>query len=300
MFKSFSILCYWLILSHSVIAQQPEILTANGKKLNLLLQAQVFEDKTGAESFTGIEKSASFTLITKPYIQKGFTASAFWIKFSIGNNDKRNWLIELDNKELDSAILYELKDKALIKVYSQGDFIRLKDDNTKDFFPLFQLNIPVGETRNYYLYIKSSSSVYFNCSAWPQVDYLKYLNIRDKSLWLFMGILALRLIYVLILQRFIKERSFTVYGWINIALFIGIVLNSVNLKAWAMPPSATNYLLNSFYWLKPERRYDIMNRLQLQQINRMNAAQQVAQMEAWARGVYTAPLPPIYVPPPRR
>ena len=51
--------------------------------------------------------------------------------------------------------------------------------------------------------------------------------------------------------------------------------------------------------LKPERRYDIMNRLQLQQINRMNAAQQVAQMEAWARGVYTAPLPPIYVPPPR-
>jgi hypothetical protein len=51
--------------------------------------------------------------------------------------------------------------------------------------------------------------------------------------------------------------------------------------------------------LKPERRAEIMNKLHYQRMTRLNAAQQVAQMEAWARGVYTAPLAPIYVPPPR-
>jgi Protein of unknown function (DUF2799) len=51
--------------------------------------------------------------------------------------------------------------------------------------------------------------------------------------------------------------------------------------------------------LKPDRRADIMNRLHYQRMTRMNAATQVAQMEAWARGVYTPPLAPIYVRPPR-
>lgn len=226
-------------------------LQQTGKKINLLANALYYEDKTGNSTLEDIKNSGGLTPVNRKYIQKGFITSAIWLQFSVQNNDDRQWLIELDNKELDSAELYAIKDGVLIQVIRQGDFIRPGDDKTKDFFPLFYLTIPKGESLSYYLRVRSSSAVHFNCTAWAETSYLKYLNIRDKMLWLFMGILALRLIYILVLHRFVKEKPFTIYTWVNVILFIGVVCNSVNLKAVSIPPVAANYLLNIFYWLVP-------------------------------------------------
>jgi hypothetical protein len=49
--------------------------------------------------------------------------------------------------------------------------------------------------------------------------------------------------------------------------------------------------------LTQAQRNTLVNRLQLQQASRINASNQASTLEAWARGVYLTPPPPVMYPP---
>lgn len=234
-------------------AQNKIELTDSLIRVSILPAASVYLDVSGIETLAQVQSKNGFVPINSEKIQLGFTSAALWLKFTLRNQTTTttNWLLELSNKELDSIWFYTPNQQGVYRAQLLGDFVQQSVSEQKYSYPTFQLNGTPGTTDTYYLRVLSASSIHFQSTVWREYSYLRFAGMVGKMLWLFIGFMLIRLLYVIVLTRFIREQLFTAYAVAVFSITVGVVLYSVDITSVFMSVRLFNSALTCIYFAIP-------------------------------------------------
>ncbi|MCB9335607.1 MAG: GHKL domain-containing protein [Flavobacteriales bacterium] len=191
--------------------EQIQIFENDSKKL-IGKSVYYLEDKKNIYSIDEVIASNLFIQSDKNIPNFGVTQSSYWIRFTISNNTNKELFMELaqpimDEIEfynfIDSTNMYEIKNAGEIYPFSKREF------NFTNY--VFNLNIRKGETKTYYVKIKSTEQIQ------APIYIGSLLNIAESSNTflfysaLFLGIMTVMILYNFFIYLTTKDKSYIFY-----------------------------------------------------------------------------------------
>lgn len=140
--------------------------------------------------------------------------TAFWIRFSIRNEDPRNlaWMLEFPDGHNSFLQLYQISSEGKIRTYPPvglGEPVTQRPFDHKNF--LFDLSIPKGHTYTYYVKVKSRYYTSFWASLRSTRYLISYITHEYYFLGIFYGILFIMSMYNLLIYAFTREKVYLLY-----------------------------------------------------------------------------------------
>jgi two-component system, sensor histidine kinase LadS len=140
--------------------------------------------------------------------------TAFWIRFSIRNEDPRNfsWMLEFPDGHNSFLQLYQISSEGKIRTYpavGMGEPVTRRPFDHKNF--LFDLSIPKGHTYTYYVKVKSRYYSSFWASLRSTRYLISYITHEYYFLGIFYGILFIMSLYNLLIYAFTREKVYLLY-----------------------------------------------------------------------------------------
>jgi signal transduction histidine kinase/DNA-binding response OmpR family regulator len=159
----------------------------------------------------------------------GFSASTYWLRIPTYNPTDSTvaWYLELAYPMLDHVTLFEpLGDGSGYRATQTGDrfpFVE-RDIDHRNF--VFELSSPPRQERDYFLRVRTSSSVNLPMHAWSPTAFAEHHGRTQLILGGYFGILIALVAYVLFLFLSLRDRIHLVYAGSTIA--IGMVVASLD------------------------------------------------------------------------
>ena len=191
-------------------------LSSHEKELFLGPYLHYLEDKEGTfdiEDVSDPANSAAFNRCKSLYPGFGFTSSVYWFKFTIKNpyNTKATRFLEVEYPLLDYIDLYVPDGKGKYTVYHQGDRYNFSKRPIPYRNFVFIIKIPGKSTVNYFLKVKTSSSLNIPARLYTQAAFMDKIENEETALGIYFGILFAMLAYNLILYFTIRESVYLYY-----------------------------------------------------------------------------------------
>jgi diguanylate cyclase (GGDEF)-like protein len=158
----------------------------------------------------------------------GYLDGALWFRFTLENAvaDRQRWLLLIEYPLLDEVTLFSLEPDGRIGERQSGDRARF-DSRDADLRHLnFELWLPAGEKREFYLRVESQSSMQVPLVVARADSYLASQLPAHLGLGLYYGILLALLLYNLILWVSVRDRNFLWY--VLYVASLGMLLLSLN------------------------------------------------------------------------
>ena len=165
---------------------------------------QVLEDQQEKLTIDNIKEIPDSQWIQLNYFKH--IPSTYWIKYTIYNDSETEpkWVLELLDPHIDQLTFYN----------EGGDIIHLqgfKEPFNRRVYlhknQIFDLNIPKGTTRHFYLKIQSNSHIAFTAKIQSNSFFSKYSLSEYFLLGIFYGFLLIMILYNLILYFFTGMRT---------------------------------------------------------------------------------------------
>ncbi len=207
----------------------------------------ILEDSTSKMTITDAIKASAFKPSISNVPNLGVSPSAFWVKFEIENKSQQsNLLLEFDQPTVDEATLYTLNADGKIAEQAEGEFKTYNERRYNNQNHVFDLDIPIGETRVFYLRVKSGEQMVLPMFVGDTKPVLESLMDRDVIFGLFFGIILVMLFYNLFIYFTTRDRGYLYYVFYIFAL----ALSQASLSGYAFRflwPSSTWMAQNSVY-----------------------------------------------------
>ncbi len=199
-----------LFVWHGGIYADTIIFTDSSDYINIADKMEYFEDKNNSFFFEKVKKSTNWIKCKTKYINKSFSRSTYWFKFSLKNMTKVPLVLSTEYPKLD-YITFFFPDsygkytniKAGYKVHSYKNIMNPAD---------FVFKIPVSEKKQtYFIKVKSKD---FPVMFAPIIHNFNNFKIyKNKNDWIFLSYIFL-MFFMIILSLFYyvvtKERAFLV------------------------------------------------------------------------------------------
>lgn len=225
-------------LSHGVM--NPIILDGNSTQIALGNHAYYLEDITGEYSLFDIVEldESNFELLTEESLNKGFTNSTYWLKFSIfdntSDNKTQNWKLENTYPLLDYFDIYIVDESKNIEHIKLGDTYlynqRLIDH--RNF--IVPITLQDNEKKDIYLRVTTSSSMQIPIFIWHPEYFFEARSGEQYGLGLYYGMMLVMFFYNFFLWFSIRDSN---YLW-----YIGY------LAAFAILQATTSGLGYQYLW----------------------------------------------------
>lgn len=222
-------LFYILLFLSSFFNLRAENIVFNNENdlLNIGSHVKIYEDKTNKLSFEEVI-SKEFTPSKSPVPNLGISKSNFWIKIPITNKTENEHLIlELSLAIIDYVELYYYDDNQ-IKTIKTGDAYPFDKREYKDPHYLFDLNIPKGETKTYYLNVKSNEALQLPLKVGTIINIYDQIKNRDLLSGIYFGIMLVMILYNLFIYFSVRDKSYLYY----VVYIICILLTQTSLQGY--------------------------------------------------------------------
>jgi len=116
--------------------------------------------------------SGNLSLRFKPYTQFGrpnfgYTDATYWVRAELKNeSDLTEWLLEIDSAKLNDVTLYSRDAYGDVHQKQIGNFYPFSDREVKHKNLVYKLDVEKGETKTYYLSIRTGGSMQIPISIW--------------------------------------------------------------------------------------------------------------------------------------
>jgi hypothetical protein len=232
-------------LSHGAI--KPIILNDSSTQTTLGNHAYYLEDLTGEYSLFDIVEldKSNFELLTEDSLNKGFTHSTYWMKFSLLDRtiDKKtqSWKLETTYPLLDYLDIYIVDEQKNI------EHIKLGDTYLYNQRPIdhrnFIIPIPLhdNERKDIYIRIATSSSMQVPIFIWHPDFFFEAHSTEQYGLGLYYGMMLVMFFYNFFLWFSIRDSN---YLW-----YIGYIASFAILQATTSGLSY-QYLWPNSPWLE--------------------------------------------------
>lgn len=181
---------------------------------------QKLED-TGNMNFRQVQHATGFTELDDKVPNFGITKSSYWLKFDIRNDTKEPGVfLQVAYPSLDLLVLYHVKNDSLTSVDSTGEWqpIAARKYQHQNF--IFDLDLPPGQQRTYYLHVKSTEQILMPISVGSYEATFNEINMRDILSALYVGIILVMILYNLFVYYTVRDKSYLYY--VLYILFVGL------------------------------------------------------------------------------
>ncbi|MBN2160612.1 MAG: hypothetical protein JW807_14580 [Spirochaetes bacterium] len=172
---------------------------------------EFLEDPEGKLTVNGAAASESWKASERESLNFGFTASAYWFRFTIDNatDENLNLFFELTYPLMNFVDLYVPVGDGfrVIKTGSKYPFHH-RDIEDKNF--VFQLKEGPG-LKTYYLRIKTESSLNFIPLIKSQKAYFKGVQTQLPIIWIYYGLMMIMVVYNFFIFIASRDRSYIFY-----------------------------------------------------------------------------------------
>ncbi|HEY1025061.1 MAG TPA: 7TM diverse intracellular signaling domain-containing protein [Sphingobacteriaceae bacterium] len=239
MYRRYLILLACVFIAHSAFTQV--IITDSLNRVAIGDQVSVL--KPGKEiSFADAKSSADFVPVGQKVPNLGLSAVSYWLKFTVQNeNHSGSIRLELAYPILDEVELYKPQtgnsfSKNLLSERQRFDLRRYKHPNY-----IFDLDIPKGTSKTYYLRIKSAEGLIVPLYISRPVNLWEKLVTENLVSGIFAGIVLIMFVYNLFVYFSVKDKSYLYY--VFYVAFVG--LTQIGIKGYTF-----QYLWPNSIWFQ--------------------------------------------------
>jgi signal transduction histidine kinase/CheY-like chemotaxis protein len=225
-------------LSHGVT--NPIILDENSTQIALGNHAYYLEDITGEYSLFDIVEldDSNFELLTEESLNKGFTYSTYWLKFSIvdntSDNKTQNWKLENTYPLLDYFDVYIVDESKNIEHVKLGDTYLFNQRPIEHRNFIVPVTLQDNERKDVYVRVTTSSSMQIPIFIWHPDYFFEARSGEQYGLGLYYGMMLVMFFYNFFLWFSIRDSN---YLW-----YIGY------LAAFAILQATTSGLGYQYLW----------------------------------------------------
>jgi len=146
-----------LIITSFVLGQNGIILTDKNLGESFTKKASLLEDKGHLLYVNDILLMESEFKPCENDVEKiQFTSSTFWVKFKVTNSSSYNhFILETARPITDKVILYEVKNREVVSVQKNGDYIPFRLKPILHRKSLFPIDLEINETKEYLIRLDS-------------------------------------------------------------------------------------------------------------------------------------------------
>lgn len=223
-----------------VASIEPIILDHNSKQIALGHHAYYLEDVDGTYSLSDIAEldNSNFELLTEESLNKGFTHSTYWLKFSILDQtfDKKtqSWKLETTYPLLDYLDLYLVDADKNIEHIKMGDTYLYKQRPVDHRNFIAAITLHDNEQKDIYVRVTTSSSMQIPIFIWHPDYFFEARSGEQYGLGLYYGMMLVMFFYNFFLWFSIRDSN---YLW-----YIGY------LAAFAILQATTSGLGYQYLW----------------------------------------------------
>lgn len=252
--KLYHFLLFFINLQ-SAYAQKPIIITDSTSAVNVCEYASVFQDEKGELPFEKVtqqsflpNKGSSFLFTFSPKVH--------WLRFQVDNQSKlnrNNWYFLWSDGLSDNVDIYIPQENDQYQCLKGGLMASAKEKAYSGLFPLYKAGfLPQNKVQTYYIRLKASGSVNAQLTLMTHQTYIDQMPGTLAMVWLVIGIQLLRVLYNIILARYISNTSFRWYAFHTLIVTIS-VLGSFGVvgSIFSSNPPLASFLNDSFYQLMP-------------------------------------------------
>ncbi|MDA8402620.1 MAG: sensor domain-containing diguanylate cyclase [Desulfobacteraceae bacterium] len=160
-----------------------------------------------------LENSRKWRTNTKPTVNVGYTASAFWFRIELANdqNAPLDRVIEIDYPVLDEIHVYTVTANGLIHHLKMGDKQPFCDRPFQFRNFIFPVHLGQMASEVIFLRVKSSSSIQLPLTLWNE-NSLMAKNLHESMvLGICLGVMLIMAIYNLFVYLSVREASYFFY-----------------------------------------------------------------------------------------
>jgi len=176
---------------------------------------QLLEDPQGSLDIQKVSRApadSGFVAATPHTANVGFSASAWWVRFTLRNSGDQQRLVYLrqDYPLIDSLTLYEPVDGGW-KAHATGDRLPFgsRDVSHSDF--LFPLTVPPGTQRTIYLRFASQGPVDINLSLLDPNELAAELSREQLAYGVYFGCVLMLLVWSGLVFVAVRDQAFLAY-----------------------------------------------------------------------------------------
>lgn len=207
----------------------------------------LLKDETNTLMLDDVIESDEFIKSTKNVPNLGISKSTFWIKFTVHNKiPNRRILLQLQYPIIDRIEFYVPSLKNKFDTLYAGEFIPFNNRIINNQNYLFYLDIPLNETRTYFMKVKSGEQIQLPLLIGEHQTIYEDLIQKDLVFGLYIGIIIVMAIYNLFVFFTVRDKSYLYY--VLYIVFVGLtqaVLQGYGFKyLW---PNSTWLVLQSTF-----------------------------------------------------
>ena len=214
-------------------------------------QWDIDEITSGSTDFT-------FSPVTAPTPNFGFTEEAYWFRVRLNNQrvDQEDWILDIAYPLLDRVELFHLGLDGHWIGRKTGDLLPFNQREVSYRGFAFHISLPPGREQTLYLRIETESSMQVPCTLWTPDSFSEKLNRENYILGIYYGIMLSLMIYNFFLMLRIKERCYGFYVlYIFFYIFTQLSLNGISFHfLWPQSPMWANksvpfFISLSIFWI---------------------------------------------------
>lgn len=201
-------------LTFETFAQTSLVLRQEQKEIELSNQYLFLEDVSGKFSAGDIGKitfEKQFNHPNRPKVNFGYSASVIWLKINVLNVSNEDWLLELDNPNIDKVEFFLVKGGQIIDHYLAGDHQLIETYSIKERTPIFPLKLTKNQPYTIYLRGNSTEELNFNLTFWEANRLYSHLSNRTIPWGIFFGFVLVIFFYNLFLWLSLKDKTYLFY-----------------------------------------------------------------------------------------
>lgn len=196
--------------------------------LDISSKLLIFEDDKQILSINDVfEKEFILTKSKVPNL--GFSKSNFWIKIPITNKtDIENLFLELSLPILDYIEFYSPVPNNQFELIKTGEEFPFNNRKYKDPNYLFDIHIPKGETKIFYLKVRSNEAIQLPIKIGTENIIFNQTKKRDILSGIYFGIMLVMIFYNLFIYFSVRDKSYIYY----VVYILLILLTQTSLQGY--------------------------------------------------------------------
>lgn len=225
----------------------PISLSENNEQVSVDDLMETLEDPGGNLTIEDIISSPSkdqFVPVKDSIPNYGFTDSTYWARYAAKNDTTTDqiWILEIAFPLLDDVEIYsEIRKEGKIswERYRQGREHAFNERIVYHRNILLPVNIPRGETRRFFMKIRTGDGMIFPVTFWREKALAKHLQQEQYYFGIYYGIIIVMILYNLFIFASVRDRNYLYY-----VLYIA----AFGLFQMAMNGLAYQYLWPGYPW----------------------------------------------------
>lgn len=145
-------------------------------------------------------------------LTQGYQKGAIWARFSLSApEDSGQWLLQIERPLIEQVTLYAPDGAGHFAVVPPSRFHLETEDGADAYSAVFRISIPSTPT-DYYIRLRSSTSITTSLNIWQKTGYEKYIKINDWIIGVVIGSIIAMIFANLLYYFWLRENLFIIYA----------------------------------------------------------------------------------------